>query len=182
MKEKYIAKVKSEISEKLINPNFDPNNKEKSQELFEQYKLLVDSAHKGEEKRGNSSNIFLGVNSLIASFLIHPATVTHNLETKDLSISVLFTFIGIFISWEWLRVIRSYKNLNFINYVMINALEALLPSSTFSLRAKIEMGIASEKSSNVGNAVLVKENLLPLAFILLYLIYFVAILFSLFSQ
>ena len=181
MEERYIAKVKSEVSKKLIHPNFDPNDKEKSEELFEQYKLLVDSAHKGEEKRGNSSNIFLGVNSLIASFLIHPATVSHSMQIKDLFISFLFTLIGVFISWEWLGVLSSYKRLNFINYVMINAIEELFPSSAFSLRAKIEMGVAAEKYSNIGNAVLAKENLLPLAFILLYLVYFMAILFSFFS-
>ena len=182
MKEKYIAKVKSEISKKLIHPNFDSNDKDKRQALFEQYKLLVDSAHMGEEKRGNSSNIFLGVNSLIASFLIHPATVTHSMQIKDLSISILFALIGVFISWEWLRVLSSYKKLNFVNYAMISALEELFPSSTFSLRAKIEMGVTAEKYTHIGNAVLAKENLLPLAFILLYLVYFMGILFPFFSQ
>lgn len=182
MNEEYIASIKNEVSEKLINPNFDCNNRDSSQGLFEQYKLLVDSAHKGEERRGNSNNIFLGVNSLIASFLIHPATAILNIQAKDLPISILFTLIGIFVSWEWLKVNMSYKKLNFINYAMINALEKLLPCSVFSLRAKMETAPAAEEYANIGNIILTKENLLPLAFFLLYFIYFVTVLLSFFQQ
>lgn len=182
MNEEYIENVKNEVAEKLISPSFNDDDKDKRVTLFEQYKLLVDSAHKGEERRGNSNNIFLGVNSLIASFLIHPATAIVNMQTKDFSISILFNLIGMFVSWEWLKVNISYEKLNFINYVMINKLEKILPSSVFSLRAEIETGPNEEKCENKGNVILKKENLLPLAFFLLYFIYFSTIIFSFFQK
>jgi hypothetical protein len=38
-------------------------------QLFEQYKLLLDSAHKVEERRMNTHNIFMLINSVFASVL-----------------------------------------------------------------------------------------------------------------
>jgi hypothetical protein len=182
MTEEYIANVKKEVAEKLINSNFELGDKEavvsNKQTLLEQYKLLIDSADKGEEKRGTSNTIFLGINSWIASFIAHPATEVLHIQKKDMPVSILFTLIGMFIAWEWLNVNMSYKKLNFINYVMINAFEKLLPSAPFSLRAKIEAALGEEKPKNEGNAVLKKENLLPGAFFLLYFIYFITISYS----
>jgi len=60
--------ITDKISKKLINKDFTPGYHGDSQGylsnrqlLFEQYKLLVDSAHKNEERRGNSNNIFIGI-------------------------------------------------------------------------------------------------------------------------
>lgn len=175
MNQSYIMTVKANIAEQLIKTDWQS----KEGVLFEQYKLLVDSAHKAEERRGSSNNIFLGVNSLIASFLVHPATEILHIQAKDIPVSSLFTLVGMFVSWEWVKVNMSFKKLNLINYVMISTFEKLFPSCVFSLRAKIETDSADEKGSNVGNIILAKDNLLPIAFFLLYSIYLTTILFSL---
>jgi hypothetical protein len=184
MDDAYAELVRSKISKKLINADFDPacigqnvvfSNK---QIMLEQYKLLVDSAHKGEERRAASNNIFLSINSLIASFFIRPTQIL-NMQEKDIPISIFIGLIGMFISWEWLKVNASYKKLNFINYALINSLEKLFPANVFSLRAQIEIEPQEEKPTNVGSIILTKENLLPKAFFLLYLIYFLTVCASL---
>lgn len=186
MDEVFAKLVKNNVSEKLINPDFDPAHFGQNEVLFsnkqimlEQYKLLVDSAHKGEERRAASSSVFLGINSLIASFFIRPTEII-NMPEKDIPISIFIALIGMFISWEWLKVNMSYKRLSFINYALIHALEKFFPANVFSLRAKIEVKPEEEKSINVANVILTKENLLPKAFFLLYFIYFLTICSCLF--
>lgn len=174
MNEVYIAQIKNKIAQKLINSDFDPNAK--NSVFIDQYKLLIDSAHKIEERRGGSNNIFLGINTLLASFLVRPAQLT-SLHLKDLPLLILLVSIGIFISWEWLKVTASYKKLNFINYSLISSFEKFLPTYIFSLRGEIEAEQEEErKPTNKANIILIKENLLPKAFILLYFIYLLTIL------
>ena len=67
--------IADEISANLINKNFNPSDRVQKPEefsnrdmMFEQYKLLVDSSNKIEERRGGSNNIFIGIN-LCSSFL-----------------------------------------------------------------------------------------------------------------
>ncbi|HEV2524678.1 MAG TPA: hypothetical protein VGU44_06060 [Gammaproteobacteria bacterium] len=84
MLETYTTLVKNKIAAELVNTNFDPDSRNADQFLFsnkqvmfEQYKMLVDSAHKAEERRGVSNNIFLGINGLLASFFVFPEKIIH---------------------------------------------------------------------------------------------------------
>lgn len=167
--------IKNKIAQKLINPNINITCRaadefifSNRQMMFEQYKALIDSAHKIEERRGGSNNIFLGINTILASFLVRPAQLS-DIAMSDLPILILLILIGITISWEWLKVNASYKKINFINYSLIEALEKSLPTCVFSLRGEIEQ--EKSKPTSRANIILIKENLLPKVFILLYLIY-----------
>jgi hypothetical protein len=174
--------IREKIFQRLENPVFNLKDRENNEFLFsnkqimiEQYKLLIDSAHKIEERRSASNNIFLGVNTLLVSFLVRPSQLT-SMTARDIPLLIVLAAIGMFISWDWLKVTASYKMLNSVNYYMIQAVEKLLPMFMFSLRAEIEAEQGEKKASNRGNTILVKENLMQKAFLCFYIVYFFTIL------
>ena len=178
----YIDHINDMVSKKLINLNYDITKRNENeflfsnrQTMFEQYKLLVDSSHKIEERRSGSNSIFLGINTILASFLIRPSQLSE-LQAIDLPLLVLLVLIGIFISWDWLKVTASYKQLNSINYSLIQSFEKNLPTFVFSLRAEIEVAQTKQEITGKANVVLIKENILPKVFMLFYFIYFFTII------
>jgi hypothetical protein len=177
--------IASRISKNLMNKDVDKDYRNQNQIeysnknlMFEQYKLLVDSSHKIEERRASSNNIFIGINTLLITILvqIHPKQLG-DVEVGNIITLLCLILIGILISWDWLKVIASYKKLNSLNYSLIEAFENLLPTYVFSLRGKMEAEEAdSSKPSSRANIILISENLLPKAFVLIYSIYFLTIL------
>ena len=65
-----ISVLKEQIEEALYNP---PTNAEsqidKNNRFFEQYKLLAQSTNTIEERRKDSNNIFIALNSVFLTFL-----------------------------------------------------------------------------------------------------------------
>jgi hypothetical protein len=173
-----ISLVKRKVAEQLLNANFDPSLADQSKQLmFEQYRLLIECTNKTEERRGVSNNIFLSINGFIASFfIIRPEQLIH-LQMKDLPASMLFALGGLFVSWEWLKVSKSYKKINETNFLLIKALEKFLPTNVFSLKGVLEGRQDNAIAGSQGNVILKKENLLPKAFIFLYFAYFVYIFY-----
>ena len=182
MNKTYIDYINNNFSKKLFNINYDITKRNDNEVLFsnrqimfEQYKLLVDSSHKTEERRSGSNSIFLGINTILVSFLIRPSQLSE-LQKIDLPILILLVLIGIFISWDWLKVIESYKQLNSINYCLINYFEKILPACVFSLRAEIEVAQTKQESTGKANVILIKENVLPKVFMFFYFVYFFTII------
>ncbi len=173
-----IFSLKRKIADQLLNPGFDPTLSDQSKSLmFEQYRLLVDCTNKTEERRGLSNNVFLSINGFIASFfIIRPDQLIH-LQIQDLPASMLFALGGLFVSWEWLKVSKSYKKINTTNFLLIKACEKLLPTNLFSVKGILEGNQENENAGSQGNIVLNKEHLLPKAFIFLYFAYFVYIFY-----
>lgn len=173
--------IKDKIEQKLSNDEFSIFSREANEVLFsnkqlafEQYKLLVDSSHKIEERRSGTNSIFLGINTLLASFLIRPSQLT-DLKIMDVPFLIVLVFIGMFISWDWIKVTEAYKRLNFINYCMIQSFEKRLPTNVFSLRGEIEERLEEEPkpSGSKANIILIRENLLIKLFLLFYLLYLI---------
>lgn len=182
MNKTYIDHINDNVSKKLINVNYNITKRNENEVLFsnrqimfEQYKLLVESSHKIEERRSGSNSIFLGINTILASFLIRPSQLSE-LQAIDLPLIVLLVLIGMFISWDWLKVTASYKQLNSINYSLIQSFEKILPTFVFSLRAEIEVAQTKQEITGKANVILVKENILPKVFMLFYFIYFITII------
>ena len=102
MGESHVQQSKDGISKRLINTNYDLTKRNEGefvfsnkQIMFEQYKLLVDSSHKIEERRSGSNSIFLGINTVLASFLIRPSQL-FEMQIKDAPMLILLILIGIF--------------------------------------------------------------------------------------
>jgi hypothetical protein len=107
--------------------------------------------------------------------LIRPSQLSE-LQAIDLPLLVLLVLIGMLISWDWLKVTASYKQLNSINYYLIKYFEKILPTFAFSLRAEIEVAHTTQKTTGKANVILIKENILPKIFMLFYCIYFFTII------
>jgi len=174
--------VADEISTNLINKDFNPSDR--GQDLiefsnrcmmFDQYKLLVDSAHKIEDRRGGSNNIFIGINTILVSILVHLEQLAM-VKTSEMLLVTVLTFVGILIAFDWLKVIDSYKKLNSLNYSLIKSFENFLPTYVFSLRGKMESEHPNTYPGTRANLILISENLLPKVFLLTYSIYFAIVL------
>lgn len=175
----YIQQLKENISKNLLNSKFEIQKRSDTellfsnkQLMFEQYRLLIDSAHKIEERRSASNNIFLGVNTLLSSFMVSPYQLL-KAELKDLSMLISLTLVGMFICFDWIKVTASYK-INYINFLLIKSFEELLPSKVFSLRAELEQ-IKPEfkvQEHDKANIILAKENTLQKLFAYFYVVYF----------
>ena len=168
--------VNARLEGYLINSAIDQSNPSTKNTLFEQYKLLVDSSQKNEERRRDSNNIFIAINSICVTVLtqsIHKGT----LRLENVLVLSLLLFGGIAICWDWLNLINAYRYSNYINYSVLNFLERSLPARIFSLRVDImnELDGESEKAS----VILKKESLIPKLFFCIYLIIFIFLLGSL---
>ena len=174
--------IADEISANLINKNFNPSDRVQKPEefsnrdmMFEQYKLLVDSSNKIEERRGGSNNIFIGINTILVSILVHLEQLAMA-ETSEMFLVPVLTFVGILIAFDWLKVIDSYKKLNSLNYSLIKSFENFFPTYVFSLRGKMEADHPNTQPGTRANLILISENLLPKVFLITYSVYFVVVL------
>jgi len=161
--------LKERIEKGLEKLESELQNPESKQVLFEQYKLLIDSAHRIEERRKDSNTIFITINSILTPFLIKFYEVKE-LTMQNILLLSLLILLGIFICADWLRIIASFKNLNYINYSLIQTFEKHLPSSIFSLRATMQVaGSASHRA----NVILEQETIIPKLFIGIYITCFI---------
>lgn len=139
---------------------------------FEQYRLLIDSAHKMDERRTGSNNIYIAVNSILITALTQVTPSSFQIERSLLLFFLLS--IGVMVCKNWLNVIKAYQKINLINYFLIKELEKHLPSYVFSLRMDLVEENFSPSEKNV--SVLKKEFLIPSVFLVLYLLYLLLIL------
>jgi len=160
--------IKNKIESKFFNPNIDINKAGEKQIFFDQYKMLVDSAQKSEERRKDLNSIFLTINLIFFTVL---SQMTHLNDIKSGSNLVLgvLLIIATICSIHWLVLISSYKRLNYINYALIRSFENLLPTTIFSL--KTDLMAELDEGSNKGNVILEKEMLIPKLFLTIYLVY-----------
>lgn len=180
--------IADKIAKNLINSHFDPAIRGEGEVLFsnknimlEQYKLLIDSSHRIETNRGTSNSLFIGINTILSSVLLHLSQLT-TIEISHTPFVVSLILFGMLISLDWLRVIDSYKNLNFLNYSLVESFEQWLPTHVFSLRTKIEIEESNQKRKNIANILLISEKLLPKLFLSTYLLYFVTILIKIVTK
>lgn len=176
-----ISKDLINSSVNIINQGENEVDSNSKNNIVEQYKLLVDSSHKIEERRSSSNNVFIGINTILVSVLANSPQLI-KIEVYYLPFIASLGFIGILISYDWLKVINSYKKLNFLNYALIQSLEKFLPTYVFSLRAKLEAEQPDQKIKNRGSSILMNEKLLPQVFLSIYSIYFLTVIIIFFYK
>lgn len=85
---------------------------------------------------------------------------------------VLIPIAGILVSWVWLDIIKSYKDLNTVKFKIIHELEKYLPAALYAH----EWQLTEEGKGTPYRAVTTIESWIPRAFLVLHVIAF-AILF-----
>lgn len=114
------------VAERLIKNPREVYGDRFQQDLFEQYKLYVDSAHKVSESRVSASNYLLTVNSLLLTVF---GFVIVQVSGRWL---VVITVAGLLVSLAWYSMVRSYKDLNGAKFKVIHELEQELPAALFA--------------------------------------------------
>lgn len=122
--------------------------------VLEQWKTCVEMANSNTEKRNNSNNIFITINSALF------AVITFSLDYK----SILLSAVGIFICVLWINSIQSYKKLSSVKYHIVNEIEKKLPLSPFAY----EWEKLKNEEKYIGLTKI--EKILPWLFILLYVL------------
>ncbi len=100
--------------------------------LFEQYKILVDSAEKTSDRRNIANNFYLGLNTALITFV--------GITTKVSELSwfkPIIYVVGIFLSVTFWFLINSYKQLNSGKYKVIHKIENHLPLNMFKHEWKV---------------------------------------------
>lgn len=120
-------------------------------------------ADKISERRNNTNNFFLTLNSGLVAFSV--------LFQYDKEISV--AIVGLFVSVLWIQSIANYKKLNSNKFKIINELEKELPTQPFNYEWHIlGRGNDIEKYKRVTEI----EKIIPKLFIAIYIWLLVTIL------
>lgn len=130
--------------------------------LLDQYKLYVESAQRISERRLHSGNFFLAINSsLVAAFGITLSSFGKHRW------NVVIPLTGILVSVVWLRVVKSYKDLNTAKFKVIHEMEAHLPAALFKYEWHVcGWGEDTKKYRPLTHS----EQWVPVAFMVFYLV------------
>lgn len=132
-----------------------------SADLFEQYKLYVESAEKISERRESANNYLLTVNAfLVTLYGLIAASQYKSYWT------MLVPVAGVLVASTWLRIITSYRDLNTVKFKVIHELEQQMPAALYEYewhRAEKGHGKAYRPLTHL-------ERWIPVIFIVLYIL------------
>ena len=112
------------INQTLINENLK-NYAEKFNINLEQYKLYVEMADRISSRRQNANSFFLSINTAIVALVSY--VQLGNSDSATFKLHWLIAISGIFVSYMWYRLIRSYRDLNSAKFKVIHHIEQILP-------------------------------------------------------
>ncbi|MBQ8891291.1 MAG: hypothetical protein IJ068_00290 [Bacilli bacterium] len=119
----------------------------------ENYKTFVKSAEKMSDKRGNFNNIYLTFSLGLFSFI--------SVATIEKVPFYILNGLGILISVIWFLTIDNYSKRNKVKYAIINEYEKANNLKWFS---------EEEKRTSVLTNLTILEKLLPISFLIIYII------------
>jgi len=111
----------------LINKDYGKHFQE---HLLEQYKLFVDTSLDVTSKRLESNKFHLTLNSIVFGIASFMTTL------NQYAVIILFSAVGILISYVWRKSILAYKELNTAKFKVIHELEVYLPACIFKCEEK----------------------------------------------
>jgi len=103
---------------------------ESRRETLELYKLYVEMADRSAARRLGANSFFVTVNAAILG--IAGAVLAREGNTVGSFPYWPASLAGIILCWAWLRIIRSYRNLNTAKFAVINEIEKRLPIRPYS--------------------------------------------------
>lgn len=136
------------------------NTNEDKELLLNQWQTCVDMANSVSQRRDNMNNIFITLNLAII------AAISITWDIKSLFILI----VGITICNLWILIIQNYKLLNTAKFNVINSIEEKLPSTPF----KDEWQFLKNSKKYMDSTTL--ERILPITFIILYIVAIIAII------
>jgi hypothetical protein len=130
-------------------------------DLFEQYKLYVESAEKISERRVSANNYLLTVNAFLVTLYGLLAASPYKGGW-----AVLVPVAGVLVSLTWHRIITSYRDLNTVKFKVIHELEQQMPAALYDY----EWQKAEEGRGKAYHPLTHLERWVPIIFIVLYVL------------
>ena len=130
-------------------------------DLFEQYKLYVESAEKISERRVSANNYLLTVNA----FLVTLYGLLAANQYKGYW-AILVPVAGVLVSLTWQRIITSYRDLNSVKFKVIHELERQMPAALYDY----EWHKAEEGRGKAYHPLTHLERWVPIIFVVLYIL------------
>lgn len=128
-------------------------------DLFEQYKLYVESAERVSERRVSANSYLLTVNAfLVTLYGILAASPYKSYWT------ILVPVAGVLVSLTWFRIITSYRDLNSVKFRVIHELEQHLPAALY----EYEWHKAEKGQGKAYHPLTHLERWVPIVFVVLY--------------
>ena len=133
------------------------------------YHGFVGSAEKISDRRHSANSYFLTVNTALLG-------ITGYLQSAGTDLLWLVALAGVVLSYTWYRLIGSYRSLNTAKFQVIHDIEKQLPFAPFDAEwEQLKRG----KVSAVHIPFSKVESIVPLVFMILHGVAFVAILLTL---
>ncbi|MCK5601372.1 hypothetical protein KAR91_05880 [Candidatus Pacearchaeota archaeon] len=129
--------------------------------LMEQYKLYVEMADRISARRMKTNTFFLSINTGLVSAI---AAFGKGL---DLWAMIAICVGATVLCYVWMRVIKSYRQLNTAKYKVIGRLEKFLPTSPYWSLEWAELGEGKDPRKYTPLTAL--ERWVPIVFILIYI-------------
>jgi hypothetical protein len=103
--------------------------------LLAQYQLYVESMEKISDRRQNANNYFIGINTVLISFI--GVLLQSKLFESNCWIKSLVALVGIIICVVFWFLLRSYKQLNTGKFKVIHEIEQRLPISIYAYEWRV---------------------------------------------
>lgn len=146
---------------KLITQTPEDYGESFKADLFEQYKLYVESAEKISERRVVANNYLLTVNAFLVTLYGLVAASRFNTVW-----TILVPVAGFFVALTWHRIITSYRDLNTVKFKVIHELERCMPAALY----RYEWHLAEEGRGKAYHPLSHLERWVPFIFMGLYVL------------
>ena len=137
---------------------------------LEQYRVYLRAFTSMVERRQKSNEFFLSINTAIMAILGYIETEQGPVQHSALIFSFV-PFVGIVICYSWALAVRSYRQVAQAKYKVIHRLERRLPAALFETEWEI---LGRGKDAKRYYPLSRVEKNIPLIFIVLYVIIFIA--------
>lgn len=128
-------------------------------DLFEQYKLYVESAEKISERRVAANNYLLTVNAFLVT--LYGLVAASRFNTFWI---ILVPVAGFLVALTWHRIITSYRDLNTVKFKVIHELERQMPAALYDY----EWHMAGKGRGKAYHPLSHLERWVPIIFMVLY--------------
>ena len=132
--------------------------------ILEQYRLYLQLLDKVSDRRQSANSFFLSINSGLCALMGY--MLSKELPPELRPLLWVIPFPGILISYFWSRLVRSYRNLNYAKFRVVEAMEERLPIAPYTAEA---IALRKESKGHRYTPLTQLEVWIPRCFIGLYL-------------
>lgn len=151
------------------------SNESDRSNLFEQYKVYLDTSEKLVERRQKVNNFYITANSIVVAFI--GTLLSFNMDhLYRMAAVLLLCFVGIMINYSWNNILTTYGILNKSKMAIISMIEKYLPANLYDAEYKCM------KTDKKYVSFTKSEKKLPLSFGLMFILCAVLFLFLLYKS